>query len=164
MEELLANHEDHARQHESLITALAASHPSLQPQQNLLLPALDRTFDLANRVNQRQSHLLALRQQTQDHLHRSHAMERQWRSKQAQAERELDPWSAKSLYQRLREAERTGEEISTAMEQSWLDEHGQVGERELSDWIRGYRDDRARLCMRREFRQRWDEGRVGGWR
>ncbi len=54
-------------------------------------------------------------------------------------DKELEAWSAKGLYQRLREAEREGEEWSRGVEGSWVE-----GEREALE--------------------RWDEGRVGGWR
>ena len=84
-------------------------------------------------------------------------------------DQELAPWSAKALYQRLKEGEREGEEWCRGLEGSWLDGHGdgpggEVGEREVGDFLRGYREGRVRVWRRREGRERWDEGRVGGWR
>lgn len=82
-------------------------------------------------------------------------------------DRELEPWSAKNLYQRLKEGEREGEEWCESVEGSWLDAGGEVGEateREVGEFLRGYREGRVRVWRRREARERWDEGRVGGWR
>lgn len=79
-------------------------------------------------------------------------------------DRELAPWSAKVLYQRLREAEREGEEWCEGLEGSWLDGQGEMGEREVGEFLRGYREGRVKVWRRKEARERWDEGRVGGWR
>ena len=78
-------------------------------------------------------------------------------------DRELEPWSAKELYRRLVKGEREAEEVSRVMEESFL-EGGGGGERELGDMVRRYREGRVLVARRREGRQRWDEGRVGGWR
>ena len=79
-------------------------------------------------------------------------------------DRELAPWSAGALYRRLREGEREGEEWCRVLEGSWLDGEGEVGEREVGEFLKGYREGRGRVWRRREGRERWDEGRVGGWR
>ncbi len=79
-------------------------------------------------------------------------------------DKELAPWSAKNLYQRLREGEREGEEWCLGLERSWLEGEGEMGEREVGEFLRGYREGRVRVWRRREARERWDEGRVGGWR
>lgn len=82
----------------------------------------------------------------------------------------LELWSAKALYQRLKEAEREAEDVSRGMEERFLEGGGEegegrkVGERELGDFVRRWREGRVLVCRRREGRQRWDEGRVGGWR
>jgi len=79
-------------------------------------------------------------------------------------DKELEAWSAKGLYQRLREAEREGEEWSRGVEGSWVEGEGEVGEREVGEFLRGWREGRGRVWRRREALERWDEGRVGGWR
>ena len=80
-------------------------------------------------------------------------------------DRVLAPWSAKMLYQKLRESEREGEEWCRGLEESWLEgEGGEIGEREVGEFLRGFREGRGRVWRRREARERWDEGRVGGWR
>lgn len=89
----------------------------------------------------------------------------------------LEPWSAKALYRRLGAAEREAEEVSRGVEEAFLDGGGGVGdrddgskgegkatERELADFCRRYREGRVVVGRRREWRERWDEGRVGGWR
>ena len=68
------------------------------------------------------------------------------------------------LYQRLREAEREAEEVSKGMEESFLEGDGRAAEREVGEFVRRWRETRVTVGRRREARQRWDEGRVGGWR
>ena len=81
---------------------------------------------------------------------------------------ELRDWSARGLYERLRVREREGEEGDWAEVERWLDGggggNGVVGEREVEGFLRGWREGRQRGWGRREGRERWDEGRVGGWR
>ena len=148
----------------SLLQSLSHQHPSLSPSSSPLSPLLAQTSSLAQHLESRHTHLLALRQQTQNHLLALHALERQWKAKQAQLDRELEPWSAKSLYQSLREAEREGEDVSRGVEGSWLEDGGEMGEREVETWLKGWREGRVKCWKRREWRERWDEGRVGGWR
>jgi hypothetical protein len=75
-------------------------------------------------------------------------------------DKQLEPWSAKVLYQRLVKGEREAEEVSRAVESSWMD----GGEGELGEMVRRFREGRGVVGRRREGRERWDEGRVGGWR
>ena len=79
-------------------------------------------------------------------------------------DRELAPWSARVLYERLREGEREGEEWCRGLEESWLEGGEVMGEREVGEFLKGFREGRGRVWRRREGRERWDEGRVGGWR
>lgn len=141
-----------------LLTALSYTHPSLTPSP--LPPHLAHTSSLASHLSTRHAHLLSLRHQTQTHLLQLRALEHQWRSKQSLMDEQLEPWSAKSLYQRLIKAEKEGEEISKAMEESWMD--GSDGD--VEGFLRRYREGRKAVARRREMRERWDEGRVGGWR
>lgn len=55
------------------------------------------------------------------------------------------------------------------LEESFLDgqvarSDGQATEREVADFLRRYREGRKIAYLRREKKERWDEGRVGGWR
>lgn len=59
------------------------------------------------------------------------------------------------------------EGICRAMEESFVDGDvvtGKRTEREIQEWVKGYREERKRYYGRREKKERWDEGRVGGWR
>lgn len=40
----------------------------------------------------------------------------------------------------------------------------QEQEREVNEWIRKYREAKVLCYLRQERKERWDEGRVGGWR
>lgn len=55
------------------------------------------------------------------------------------------------------------------MEGSWFESAtegagGRGEEREVGEMVRRFREGRVRVARRREGRERWDEGRVGGWR
>lgn len=41
---------------------------------------------------------------------------------------------------------------------------GPATEREAADWVRRYREAKKLYYLRQERKERWDEGRVGGWR
>ena len=144
--------------------ALAQTHPSLHPEYSPLPPLLTQTSQLGSQLSQQYAQLLVLRERTQGHLLHLHALERQWREKQTQLDRDLEPWSPKTLYGRLREAEEEAESLSEGLEKSWLDGDGLAEDREVSEFLRGFREGRGKIWRRREVRQRWDEGRVGGWR
>lgn len=82
-------------------------------------------------------------------------------------DRALAPFSPSSLYQRLGQGVNEQAQICEALEESFLDGDGNggvAGEREVLDWVRRYRDARKVYYARRERKERFDEGRVGGWR
>lgn len=57
--------------------------------------------------------------------------------------------------------------VCQALEESFLEgeEEGITAtEREVNDWVRRYREARVLYYLRQERKERWDEGRVGGWR
>lgn len=137
------------------------------------LPArLAATATLAERVERAHEQLLAQRHATQLHLLGQHGRERAWREQQQRMDAVLEPWSAKALYRRLGAAEREAEDASRAAEDAFLDAggggetggEGKTTERELAEFCRRYREARGVVWRRREWRERWDEGRVGGWR
>ncbi|KAI4180368.1 MAG: hypothetical protein LQ346_007007, partial [Caloplaca aetnensis] len=147
----------------TLLTSLALQHPSLTPSP--LPPHLSQTQHLAQHLQSQHAALLHLRHQTQTRLLHLHALERQWRQKQSEVDARLEPWSAKNLYQRLVAREREGDDWCRGLEESFLDEGGEkVGEREVGEFVKRYREGRRGVGRRREERARWDEGRVGGWR
>jgi len=76
----------------------------------------------------------------------------------------LSPFNPKSLYQRLAQAVQEQEQVCQALEESFLEGDGRAGEREVGDFVRRYRESRKLMLLRRERKERWDEGRVGGWR
>lgn len=41
---------------------------------------------------------------------------------------------------------------------------GMASDRDVGDWVKRIREGVQTLEMRKEMRERWDEGRVGGWR
>lgn len=92
------------------------------------------------------------------------ALERQWKNKQAELERELEQFGPRVLYRRLGEEIADEEARCRASEESFLEGDGVRSERDTSEWIKRVREGRRLVTLRRERRARWDEGRVGGWR
>lgn len=69
-----------------------------------------------------------------------------------------------ALYQRLNASMQEQEALVKGIEESFLDEGGMATDRELSDFVRRVREAKRLAFLRAERKERWDEGRVGGWR
>ncbi|CAH0000985.1 unnamed protein product [Clonostachys byssicola] len=155
----------------ALLDALTQSpqtiHPSLQSSHAALQRALADNVDLASHMSDLETRLSRQRAATQAQLLSTHALERQWRQKQSGMDHALAPFAPANLYQRLSQGVQEQGGICQAMEDSFLEgeEEGSMAtEREAGDWIRRYREARVRYYLRQERKERWDEGRVGGWR
>jgi len=156
----------------ALLNALAQSpnaiHSSLQASHHTLQSALAENVDIASRLMEQERRLAEERSTTQAQLLSTHALERQWRQKQVDLDTALSPFSPASLYQRLGHGVQEQAMVCSALEESFLDGSGGEGtcatERETADWIRRYREAKFVYYQRLERKERWDEGRVGGWR
>ncbi len=107
------------------------------------------------------------RSAAQAQLLSTHALERQWRGKQADMDHALTPFAPARLYQRLAQGVGEQEGVCYALEESFLegeDDGALATEREAGDWVRRYREAKKSYYLRQERKERWDEGRVGGWR
>lgn len=91
-------------------------------------------------------------------------MEQQHRSKIAETEKALEQFSPMALYQRLSASVQEQEQLVRGIEESWLEEGGIAGEREVEGFVRRVKEARKVAFLRGERKERWDEGRVGGWR
>lgn len=154
---------------EALAHAPATAHPSTLGSSKTLQNALAANMALAQHVSDFSKQLSGQRTHTSAQLLATHALERQWRAKQTEMDRALSEYSPSSLYQRMGAGVLEQESVCRAKEESFIDDDGardggKVGERELQDWVRRYREERGRYYGRREKKERWDEGRVGGWR
>lgn len=154
---------------QELLAALAHSsitaHPSVAASQEPLQAALEDNISLATHLNELEARLVHLRSSTQAQLLSTHALERQWRQKQLDMDRALAPFSPSALYQRLSSGVQEQEMVCRALEESFLEGDGGVAsEREANEWVRRYRESKKLYYSRRERKERWDEGRVGGWR
>ncbi|KAH8592419.1 hypothetical protein B0O99DRAFT_517580 [Bisporella sp. PMI_857] len=152
-----------------VLAALAHStitaHPSVAASQEPLQSALKENIALASHLNELEARLIHLRASTQAQLLSAHALERQWRQKQSEMDRALAPFSPSSLYQRLSSGVQEQEMVCRALEESFLEgDGGTATEREAAEWVRRYREAKKVYYSRRERKERWDEGRVGGWR
>jgi hypothetical protein len=140
-------------------------HASTASAQGPLLTALSENVTLASHLNELEARIVHLRASTQSQLLSTHALERQWKQKQLEMDRALSPFSPSSLYQRLGQGVQEQEMVCRALEESFLEGDGGVAtEREITEWVRRYRDAKKLHYSRRERKERWDEGRVGGWR
>jgi hypothetical protein len=92
-------------------------------------------------------------------------MERQWKGKQTEQDAALRDFSAPALYQRLAAASLEQEQLCRGLEESFLQESGgKASEREVGEFVKRLRDGRKVAYTRREQKERWDEGRIGGWK
>lgn len=152
-----------------LLAALAHSattaHPSIALAQQPLENALQQNIALASHLNELEARLAELRSVSQAHLLSAHQLERQWKQKEGELDRALAPFSPSSLYQRLSQGVQEQELICRALEESFLDgDGGAATEREVAEWVKRYREAMKLYYSRQARKERWDEGRVGGWR
>ena len=145
-------------------------HPSLAATDEALKAALHENIELAKHLQEMEARLAHQRSATHAQLLGAHALERSWRSKQASMDAALAPFAPASLYQRLAAGINEQEQVCQALEESFLeggggDDSGALAsEREATEWVRRYREARKLYYIRQERKERWDEGRVGGWR
>ncbi|EON96866.1 hypothetical protein UCRPA7_7579 [Phaeoacremonium minimum UCRPA7] len=151
-----------------LTHASSTIHPSLSASHEALQAALNENVELATHLLELESRLAHQRSATQGQLLSTHALERQWRQKQSDMDRALSPFAPASLYQRLGQGVQEQEMVCLALEESFLEGEGADGgtatERETMEWVRRYREAKKLYYLRQERKERWDEGRVGGWR
>ncbi|KAF2691066.1 hypothetical protein K458DRAFT_288539 [Lentithecium fluviatile CBS 122367] len=146
------------------------AHPSIPASTAPLQALLAQNIALAESLKQLEAHLQHQRESTQSRLLSLRALERQWRAKQAEQDEALREFSPPALYQRLSAAVGEQEALCRGLEESFLE--GEVlgstsdvaSEREVTDFVRRLREGRKVAYLRAERKERWDEGRVGGWR
>lgn len=150
----------------ALVSAAATAHPAVPASRVPVDTALDANMVLARQTDEGERRLTHRRHAIQTQLVATHALERQWRQKQSEMDRALAPAAPSSLYQRLAHGVHEQELVCRALEDSFLDSDNAAtaSEREVTDWVRRYRDAKKVYYARRESKARWDEGRVGGWR
>lgn len=149
----------------ALAHAKSTAHPLTATSQEPLNAALQDNIVLASHLIELEERIKHQRTSTQAHLLSTHALERQWKQKQSEMDRALSSFSPSSLYQRLGQGVNEQAQICEALEESFLEGDGGVAsEREVTDWVKRYRDSKKLFYSRRERKDRFDEGRVGGWR
>ncbi|KAK3394852.1 hypothetical protein B0H63DRAFT_59963 [Podospora didyma] len=155
----------------ALLSALTHSpqtiHPSLGASHETLQSVLAENMERAAHLLDLESRLSHQRSSVQAQLLSTHALERAWRAKQADMDHALAPFVPASLYQRLSQGLLEQEGVCYALEESFLEGEGDgalATERETVDWARRYREAKKLYYLRQERKERWDEGRVGGWR
>lgn len=146
------------------------AHPSLPASTAPLRELLAQNVALAEQLKQLEAHVQHQRDSTQSRLLSLRALERQWRAKQAEQDEALREFSAPALYQRLSAAVGEQEALCRGLEESFLEGENAGGsdavasEREVIDFVKRLTEGRKIAYLRAERKERWDEGRVGGWR
>ncbi|KAF2746422.1 hypothetical protein M011DRAFT_445195 [Sporormia fimetaria CBS 119925] len=145
------------------------THPSIPASTAPLQALLAQNIALAEQLKGIESHLRHQREAMQSRLLSLRALERQWRAKEAEQDAALRDFSPPALYQRLSAAVGEQEALCRGLEESFLD--GSAGEsdavandREVAEFVRRLREARKIAYLRAERKERWDDGRVGGWR
>ncbi|KAK8196685.1 hypothetical protein M8818_006852 [Zalaria obscura] len=160
LQELLEDHELQT----ALLNDPKTTHPSLPASQEPLKQLLQSNISLATDLQQLEQRLTQQRSATQSRLLSLRALEQQHRTKIAETEDELRGFSPMALYQRLSASVQEQESLVKGIEESFLEEGGIANEREVADFIRRVREAKRVAFLRAERKERWDEGRVGGWR
>lgn len=147
----------------SLTHSSSTIHPSLKASHDSLTASLASNTELAARLQHLEQLLSQQRASTQAQLLSTHALERAWKAKQGAMDDALRPFSPAALYQLLAASANEQAQLCAAMEESFLAEGGE-DESEVGEWVKKYREARVLFYQRQERKERWDEGRVGGWR
>lgn len=125
---------------------------------------LDSNIASASSLQQLEARLVHQRAATQSRLLSLRALEQQHRAKIVETEDALRNFSPMALYQRLNVSMQEQDALVKGIEESFLDGTGEATERELADFVRRVREAKRLAFLRAERKERWDEGRVGGWR
>ena len=148
----------------ALLNDPRTTHPSVPASQEPLQQLLDNNVALATSLQQVESRLTQQRAATQSRLLALRALEQQHKSKILETEEALRNFSPMALYQRLNASLQEQEALVKGIEESFLEEGGVATDRELADFMRRLREAKKLAFLRAERKERWDEGRVGGWR
>lgn len=148
----------------SLLDNPSTTHAAIPASQQALRPLIETNVQLASSLQDLEAHLSTVRQSTQSRLLALKALEQQHRSKLSETEDALSSFSPMALYQRLSASVQEQDQLLRGLEESWLEEDGVASEREVSDFVRRVKEAKKTAFLRRERKERWDEGRVGGWR
>ena len=119
---------------------------------------------MATSLQQLESRLAHQRAATQSRLLSLRALEQQHKTKLVETEDTLRSFSPMALYQRLNASVQEQDALVKGIEDSFLDEGGVASDRDVQDFVRRVRDAKRTAFLRNERKERWDEGRVGGWR
>ena len=130
---------------------------------------LDTNISLANSLEQTEAQVLHQRSVVQNHLFALRAQEQQYRAKIAETEAAVREFSPARLYQQLSAGVGEQNTLCTTMADSFLESGGDgpgqigaAGERDISDFVKRIREASGTAFLRKERKERWSEGRVGG--
>ncbi len=146
---------------EGLLDAVYQATEHAHQHARRMTEALRMNGQLAGGVVARKQALHQLRQRCDQQLKSTRELEVRWRDKEQEMYSALRPFSSPRLLSRLQQATGEQEAVSEALLKSFLAE---PAGRDVADFIREYQEARTLYHLRRERSERWQEGRVGGWR
>jgi hypothetical protein len=148
----------------ALLNDYENTHPSIPASQDSLRQILDSNLQMASSLQQVESRLQHQRAQTQSRLISLRALEQQHKSKIVETEDTLKGFSPMALYQRLSASAQEQDALVKGIQDSFLDDGGLAPDRDVQDFVRRLREAKRVAFLRNQRKERWDEGRVGGWR
>jgi hypothetical protein len=140
------------------------THGSIAASQEALRQMLESNIEIASSLQQLERRVTHERAATQTRLLSLRALEQQHKSKIVETEDTLKSFSPMALYQRLNSSLQEQDGLLKGIEDSFLEEGGLATDREVQDFVRRLREAKRLAFLRHERKERWDEGRVGGWR
>jgi hypothetical protein len=148
----------------ALLYAPDTRHAAIPESNAQLEHLLSQNISLAQHLNGLANNLTHQRAAITTKLLSLRALERQWHMKQATMDDALSPFAPKAVHTRLVTGIQEQGAVLQAMEESFLEDDGKAGEREIAEFLRRWKEGKKILVLREERRQRFEEGRVGGWK
>ncbi|KKA30204.1 hypothetical protein TD95_001909 [Thielaviopsis punctulata] len=153
----------------ALTDAAATAPAALHARRSALLSLLASNAALARGLSTLEERLARDRAAANAQLLAAKHLERAWSQRQREADAALAPHMPAALYQRLAHGVAEQRAVCEALEESFVEGRPALGgaegeERETAEWIKRYKEARVVYWRRKEQKDRWDEGRVGGWR
>ncbi|KAL5594544.1 hypothetical protein BROUX41_001469 [Berkeleyomyces rouxiae] len=155
---------------QALTDAPTTTAPSVAAPQAALHGLLLENIQTAQHLVRLEERLTHERAVANAQLLAAKKLERDWGEKQREVDAALARFMPAALYQRLGQGVAEQQAVCEALEESFVDglggagEAGEASERETMEWIKRYKEAKMVYWRRKEQKERWDEGRVGGWR
>jgi hypothetical protein len=143
--------------------------PSLLASPSTVQSRIEQNIALASNIVKLERDVYQMRTIVRNQLLTTHALERQWKQKETELDSALRHLSPSALYLRLQQGSLEQLRACSAIEQGFFsgrenDElEAPASEKVFQEQLNNYVAAKRLAYLRYERRNRWDEGRVGGW-